>query len=300
MSCETEPSKCVACQLQQDLIRKLSDFGFTVNQAKVYLSIVQSGLTCVSKISESTQLHRQDIYKILPKLEKIGLVTKTIDRPFLIEVIPVEKALDSLVSTERKKANERISRLEANLKELLNAIREQQERREPLEEARFVLLKTDDQIKNIADLTFENTKKECDLVTNLELITRRMHHFHEHFQKLSRRGARIRVIVESINNEDLVKRTVEKIRPDNGEFAAKLIYKKTSLPYRIIDNKELFIRRKKATESGLPCVLWTNGWSIVQFYKENFEEAWNDPRAVSICPERDLAKRELAKAQQAT
>jgi sugar-specific transcriptional regulator TrmB len=230
----------------------------------------------------------------------MGLITKTIEKPSMIEAIPVEKALSRLVSTEREKANERISRLEANQKELTSAIREQQERRKtPEEEARFILLKTDDQIKKIADLTFENTKKECDLVTNLELMTRRMNHFREHFQKLSRRGARIRVIVENINNEDLVKRTIEEIRPDRGDFAAKLIYKKRSPPYRIIDNKELFIRRKKVTESGLQCVLWTNGWSIVQFYKENFEEAWNDPRAVSICPERDLANRESAKAQQA-
>jgi sugar-specific transcriptional regulator TrmB len=229
----------------------------------------------------------------------MGLITKTIDKPLMIEAIPVEKALSHLVSTEREKANERISRLEASLKELLNAVREQQKGVDPQEEERFVLLKTDAQITNIADLTFENTKKECDLVTNLELMTRMMHHFREHFQKLSRREGRIRVIVENLNNEDLVKRTVEEIRPDRGDFAAKLIYKKTSLPYRIIDNKELFIRRKKTTESGLPCVLWTNDWNIVQFYKENFEEAWNDPRVVSICSERDLANRESAKAQQA-
>lgn len=285
--------------MKEDLVRKLSDFGFTVNQAKVYLSIVQSGPTIVNVISGSTQIHRQDVYKILPKLEEMGLIMKTLDKPIIIEAIPVKIALSRLVSIEREKANERISRLEANLKKLQNAIREQQERRETLEKELFVLLKTDDQIENVADLTFENTKKECDLVTNLELMTRRLHHFREHFQKLSRRGAIIRVIVENINDEDLVKRIIEKIRPDKGDFAAKLIHKKTSLPYRIIDNKELFIRRKNATETSLPCVLWTNGWSIVQFYKENFEEAWNDPHAVSICPERDLANRESAKAQQA-
>jgi hypothetical protein len=40
----------------------------------------------------------------LPKLEKMGLITKTIHNPFMIEAIPVEKALDSLVSRERKKS----------------------------------------------------------------------------------------------------------------------------------------------------------------------------------------------------
>jgi sugar-specific transcriptional regulator TrmB len=286
--------------MEEDLAKKLSNFGLTVNQAKVYLNIVQHKSTHVSRISESTKLHRQDIYKILPKLEKMGLIAKTIDKPIIIEAMPIEKALNNLISIERKEANEKISRLETNLKELVNAIRERQEREktEGEEEVRFILLTTDEQIMNIADLTFENTKKEVNLVTNLELLTRRMNHFREHFQKLSRKGAKIKVIVEKLNNEDLVKKALEKIKPDNGDFAAKLISKSIPLPYRIMDNKELFVYRKKTTESGLPCVLWTNGKNIVQFYKENFERVWHNPRAISVYPERGM-QRELAKAQKA-
>ena len=70
-----------AVENKRDLVKKLGDFGFTANQAKVYFSIVQSGSTYVSRISESTQLHRQDIYKILPKLEKMGLITRTVAKP---------------------------------------------------------------------------------------------------------------------------------------------------------------------------------------------------------------------------
>jgi sugar-specific transcriptional regulator TrmB len=283
--------------MEEDLAKKLSNFGLTVNQAKVYLNIVQHGLTHVSRISESTKLHRQDIYKILPKLEKMGLIARTIDKPIIIEAIPIEKALNNLISIEREEANEKISRLETNLKKLVNAIRERQEREKTEgEEARFILLTTDEQIMNSADLAFENTKKECDLVTNLELLTRRMDHFHENFQKLSRKGVKIKVIVEKLDNGDLVKKALEKIKPDNGDFAAKLISKSVSLPYRIIDNKELFIRRKKTTESGLPCVLWTNSKNVVKFYKENFERVWHNSRAISVYPKRDL-QRELAKAQ---
>lgn len=47
----------VRANLQDDLVVKLASFGFTVNQAKIYLSIVQSGKTCVGRISKGTQLH---------------------------------------------------------------------------------------------------------------------------------------------------------------------------------------------------------------------------------------------------
>lgn len=96
--------------MADDLLMKLSEFGFTINQAKVYLSIVESGLISVGDISKNTQLYVQDIYKILPKLEKRGLITKTIDKPVLIKAIPVEKALNRLVTVEKSEAKERISR----------------------------------------------------------------------------------------------------------------------------------------------------------------------------------------------
>jgi sugar-specific transcriptional regulator TrmB len=288
----------VVCQLQEDIVRKLLDFEFTVNQAKVYLSVVQSGLTCVSRIAKATHLHRQDIYKILPKLEKMGLIAKTIDKPLTIEAIPIKAALNSLVSTERKKAKERISRLEANIEELAKAIGGQREREttREQEEGQLVLLTTDAGIKSMADLSFENAMIECDFVASRELLTLLMHRYREHFQKLSRRGVRIRVIVENLNNEEAEK-AVEKIRPDMGDFEAKFIHKSTPLPYRIIDNKELWIRRKRVTESGVPSALWTDGRNMVQFYKENFEEAWNDPLAIHIYPKKRLAKKELAEAQ---
>lgn len=227
----------------------------------------------------------------------MGLITKTIDKPFIIGAIPVEKALNSLVSTERKKANERISRLEANLKELINAIREKQGKTTgEQEEARFILFTTDAEIKNMEDLSSENVKIEYNLVTNLKLITRLRHRFRERFQTLARKGVRIQIIVEDLNKEDLVKKTLEKIKPKRGDFAAKLIYKSKAIPYQIIDHKEVWISRKKETESGFPCVLWTNCWNIVQFFEENFKEAWNNRDAFSIYPERDVAEERTSKS----
>jgi sugar-specific transcriptional regulator TrmB len=250
----------------------------------------------VRSISESTGLHRQDIYKIVLKLEKMGLTMKRLEEPIMIEAILVNKALSRLVLIEKKEAKQRFARLEAGLKELIKAIREQQHPRSIAEEkARFILLKTDEQITNASDSIFEKTKKEFALVTNLELITRRMQYFRDHFHKLSKRGAIIRVIIENMGNDDLVKKTIDKIRPNNGGFTAKLLPKNKCIPYRISDNKELFIRRKETTASGLPLVLWTNGDNIVQFYKDNFEKSWGNPRAISIYPVTTLQKEEKIK-----
>src|SRR5512141_1000060 len=151
--------------MQEDMVIKLESFGFTVNQAKVYLCIVQSGKTRVGKIAKTTQLHRQDIYKLLPKLEKMGLITRTIDKPFMIEAIPIEKALETLISKERKRSEDRIFHLENNLKEMIDSIQRQTQIKE---ETQFNLLTTDEAIRNRRTLTIKKLRKEAQLISSLE------------------------------------------------------------------------------------------------------------------------------------
>jgi sugar-specific transcriptional regulator TrmB len=232
---------------------------------------------------------------MLPKLEKMGLITRTVAKPFMIEAIPVEKALASLTSAIKREKAEEISRLDADLEELMNLVGKQQEMRKTVEEKRrCILFESDSEIENMADLAFEKVRIEFDWVTNLELITRLTPSFSERFRTLAGRGVKIRIIVETVENEDLVTKTLEEIRPVSGDFVAKLFCKSESLPYQIFDHKELWISGKQLTERGFPCVLWTNGRNTTQFYEESFKKAWNNPRAISIYPKKPQKK--LAKA----
>ena len=261
--------------MQEDLVVKLESFGFTVNQAKVYLSIVQSGKTQVGKISKGTQLHRQDIYKLLPKLEKMGLITRTIDKPFMIEAIPIDKALDSLISKEREKSNKRIIHLENNLKEMVNAI---QKLPQTKEDARFSLLTTDEAIRNRGRLTFKKLKREFLLVTNIDHIQTSSVHFRDFLQTIAHSNAKTRLIVVTKDDNDTTKQAIEQIVPSTGKFAARSINKANCKNYQIIDNKEIWIATQQKTETGYPCMLWTNDQNIIDVYKENFKKVWNRAR----------------------
>jgi sugar-specific transcriptional regulator TrmB len=92
----------------------------------------------------------------------MGLITKTIDKPFRIKAVSVERALDNLISRERKKADDKISYLEISLSELMLSLQEQPEKNE---EPSFTLLTNDDSIKNRVQLSFRKVRKEVNLVT---------------------------------------------------------------------------------------------------------------------------------------
>ena len=136
--------------MQEDLAKDLEVFGFTLNQAKVYLAIILAGSISVGKIAESSKLYRQDIYKIIPNLEKKGFITRTLGTPILVKAIPVKKALKQLVSEERINALERIKRMEARLERVSNTVCEMCEIETAPENAEihFSLLTQDNEIKN--------------------------------------------------------------------------------------------------------------------------------------------------------
>jgi len=279
------PFKSQTEEINGDILARLTEFGLTINQAKVYLSTVKQGLISVNEIAGFTKLYRQDIYKILGKLEKMGLITIKVNTPIMIEAIPVKKALNSLLSTERKKAKERLTRLEINSKELIKILgTQQQQLKEKKEDPQFTLMKAYAAINNKADMAFENARINCSIVMNLELITQWKYYFHKHFQTLAEKQVKVRVIVEALENENenVAKRAIKKIIPNNGDFIVKLIRKSKSKPYHIIDQKELWIKTRKKTQSGFPCVLLTNSKNVIQLYEENFEHMWNNPRATNI------------------
>ncbi|NIQ05427.1 MAG: TrmB family transcriptional regulator, partial [Candidatus Korarchaeota archaeon] len=88
-------------------VKLLSEFGLTPNQARVYLTIARLKLATVRQISRISNVRREDVYRMLPKLEKMGLAEKLLGRPLKIRATPVEEGLSLLIKHEEDTARER-------------------------------------------------------------------------------------------------------------------------------------------------------------------------------------------------
>jgi sugar-specific transcriptional regulator TrmB len=267
----------------EELAQELTDFGLSINQAKVYLSVARSKIATVDTISRETRLYRQDVYKIMPILEKKGLVVKIIDRPTKFESLPIEKAIDTLVSKERKTAEDRLSRLESISEKLKSkAVSWQKENQKTKVEPKFRLLVNDSEIRNVFDLSFENAKEEFNVVTTPELAPYLTRILSERIGLLAKKRIKTRIIVDNPSRDfEKTKRIAHGVQSINSKFflVIKQLPGTFFPPYRVFDDKEAWIMISKETETGHPCFLWTNAPNVVKFYKENFEKAWNDPKA---------------------
>lgn len=279
--------------MQKDYVSKLADFGFTTNQAKVYLSVIQSGKTNVGQISKNTLLHRQDIYKLLPKLEKMGLITLTIGKPVMIEALPVEEAIRRLIAKEKQAADRRINQLEQTIEELAQEIMLQPK---TTEDTRFTLLTTSAALKNRIYETLKAKRDAFKLVSTTENLKGQAGHFYkQYFQMLADNGIRIHLILVGAENPAELKRLIEKLAPRGGFLFAKSLERCPSKDYQVVDGAEVWIATQQKTPEGYPAILWTNDVNMVESYLENFLEAWNNPKAVPLLegPDRQI---EIVKA----
>ena len=252
-------------------------FGLTSNQAKVYLTIVHSGSISVSKIAEKSNLHRQDIYKILPKLETKGLIIRTLGTPTIIKSIPVRKALKTLASMEKIKASQKVKRIFSIIEEISNMMNmlSKTAYNGGSVEPEFSLLTKENEIKNRTDLLYENAKTSCDIVASQQYLNLKAMDFWERFQNAAKNGANIRLIIESSKSDANLYLTIDKVKPSLGYFAVKIVKTKMPKPFQIIDHKEILISTaKKQNPSELQCVFWSNGENIVKTYQERFERLW--------------------------
>ena len=239
----------------------------------------------VAEISKISQLHRQDIYKIIPILEKKGLITRTIDKPALIESIPVEKALNSLLATEKEKNCSKISHLELNLKEITNEVSNHSHKEMNHEEELFIPLTNDEQVRNRANISFEKAKKTYDMHVNMDLLLGVIKVLTLRFLLLNKK-LRVRMILENSNRKEALK-IIQPLISKNIQFEVKITKPSKSISYYVFDNIELWISLKKTTETGLPQVLWTNDKNIVKFFQESFNVEWNNPKLKTIHPPKE-------------
>lgn len=259
----------------------LSDFGLTRNQAKVYMAVAQFGLASVGQISRLSKVRREDVYRILPKLEKIGLVERLLGTPVKVRATSVEGALSILIKHEQDVANQKISSLKARKETFLKHFKPTTMKPKLGEEPNFALLSERDQILGKSLNMLRKVKRELDIVCSRTKLMQLIHNFAQQLKGAAQKHVKIRIISELPEHEDLMPRILEEyVSPGT---AVDLRY--SDIPsghYMIVDLREALMAT--TTEGNLadnPC-LWTSNISLVRMLQGNFESLWHNSMSWEI------------------
>jgi sugar-specific transcriptional regulator TrmB len=238
-------------------------------QAKVYLSLVALGKTDAKTISKASGIVREEIYRIMPALEKIGLVEKIMARPTSYKALPLKEGLSILLqrrTEENVKLQEKTKALIQNLQEVDVGKTFQDEG------SQFIITSEKTLFRKRFETRISRAKNKIDIILPQQILKEMVFHHFECFENAARKGVEIRVITNEDKDETISEEP--QVLPDNCIFKFKNLPTSVPVTMAIFDDKEVNVRISNTTVPSL----YSNNPKIVELAKSYFDEIWNRPR----------------------
>jgi sugar-specific transcriptional regulator TrmB len=101
-------------------IQTLMGFGLSRIQASVYLTLVKLKKSDTKTIAKLSNLSRQDIYRVMPTLQRLGLVQKIIGIPVMYLATPLQDSASILLGRKKEEYDSLINRTDSLIDRLSN------------------------------------------------------------------------------------------------------------------------------------------------------------------------------------
>lgn len=252
--------------IQDNQVETLKYLGLTLLQAKSYLVLAQLGEADIKTIALTAKVARQDMYRIMSSLEKLGLAEKVIAEKTIYIATPINEGLNNLINTKKEyfvETQKQVARIFHDFSQKKYLDNNSEETKFTITSEKTLLVSTHEELA-------DQTKKTIDFMLpgvsplNLKILS-------ENFRYINRaikRGVKVRVIT-----------TISKTKTnthENEKFSKELFeirfLPEETIPFgmHIFDSKKVTLA---ISEKPLPS-LWTNSSHIVQLAKVFFEDLW--------------------------
>jgi sugar-specific transcriptional regulator TrmB len=253
---------------EDESIQVFVDLGLTYLQAKVYVTLIRIGGSGadVRKIATSSSTARQDVYRILPSLQKIGLVEKVVATPTVYKPIPLEDGIFKLM----KKRTEEYNDVQRKAKMVIeNFEAAELEQRDDDSQSQFVI--TSERALYMKRVREDVAKVEVsiDIIYGAERLRTIIFHAFDEFRAAVARGIEIRAITRKGDDEPM-DRNIQ-ILSKKPSFEIRYIKRDIPVGLVIFDGKEVNIRTMHAIVPSL----WTNNRNVVKLSKFYFDCLWS-------------------------
>jgi len=176
------------------LSEKLIDFGFTKEEAEVYVFLSSMGPSPARVVSRRFDVNRMRAYRTLKSLEDKGLVERIIGRPMRFVANPLKESLSRYIDGFR----ERLTELETREEEIIEDwTRISDATSEQPEEPRFRIFEGRQQIYELLIQMCERASGEiCIVTTKRDLHRLALMGIDERLRTVSKEGTRVRVLTQ--------------------------------------------------------------------------------------------------------
>jgi sugar-specific transcriptional regulator TrmB len=251
-------------------IQTFMSVGLTLLQAKLYLALAKFGNSGggVRKISHESNIARQDIYRILPELEKRGLTVKIISSPATYRATPLENGFSILLNRK----NEEYIQLQKRAKILfdnftLDSVVEPQNK--PIQ---FEITSEKNLYFTRVGKELKQAEKSMCIICSKEGFRIIAYQAFEEFERAMEKGIKIRVLTNYLET-GAESKSIFRLK-SNPNFELRILPGSFPVGLAMFDSKEVNIG---ITATIVPA-LWTNNDNVVKLSAVYFESMWNSVR----------------------
>jgi len=258
-------------------IEILSEFGLTESQAKVFIAIIQLKNPTVAEVAEASEVRREEIYRLLPDLENMGLVERLLGKPLRLRSPDPKSSISTLVKLERERAKARISDLSIKSRDFLVQLRQQDIEidTDGILTSDFSLIQEKESIRTVLyDMLSKSTKQVDLLFSRPDLIWLLSTHG-EILRKAAEHAVKIRIMSEPPSGRDRLPKIIQRRFPENVEISLRYLLFPTAF-FLIVDLSQLLLITSGVHHLPASNCLWTNNESLIALTHKDFENLWNE------------------------
>ena len=249
--------------------------GLTVNQAKAYLSLVQSGPLSAKDLSTISDIARPDVYRVIAALQENGIVEKRITNPAIYRAIPMEQGISMMLKRMLAEQKDLVEKAEYLITETSTNNGNNSATTIESEDNRFVLVPgKEDIIRRLMD-ALDKVQISLDTLTSQKRFSSAILAFAKGYQRALDRGVRIRIATEKqiVDEEALnVLRELQK----SGSFEVNYYNGSPQAIVAIFDGKEAYSTLSATANLTDALGIWSNNTCFIALAQNYFDTKWNN------------------------
>jgi sugar-specific transcriptional regulator TrmB len=257
-------------------IQTLTRLGLTPRQGKVYLAVLRLGFSTVKTISKLSAVPREDVYRVMPSLQRLGLVEKSISVPTKFKAIPIEAGLSILL---RRKTEEYVELLERTEKFRIDLIKNNAKKATQEDAPDYIMvpskgpwhLKMRDMVQNV--------QMSLDIVIPWKRYAQFTFSYPAEIKQSMKKDVQIRLVTEKPPSNPPLANSLPSGRlkkSGEGSNAFRIRYTSTALSATVVicDKREVCINTSATARIGDTPTLWSKNPCLLAIAQNYFDMNW--------------------------
>ncbi len=253
--------------IQDEHIQTLIGLRLTLLQAKIYLNLAKLEKADVKTLSKASNVARQDIYRIMPTLQKLGLTEKIIAKPTMYRATPIKEGLSILLQNRKTE----IAELQKKTSSLIETFQAKNTKIDPKDETHFVITSEITRFLKIHRKQAQKVQERVDIMIPVITFPSKVYEDCIHLKGPLKRGVKVRLIAP-----DPAKETTQppwQVLAKNPLFEIKYLASPPNFGMHIFDRKEVTLQ---VSAKGILPSLWTNNPTVVELASSYFNCMWGN------------------------